>query len=207
MKASSPPYATQTGSNARPKSRGVKPSSKANFHPSNENATRDRDDGEGETAQGLQRAFIYGASKSSAMERPCEIVRYEAGLCSLSNLCSFCKLSSSRSPQGSNRRVRISTGVVTPGRLDCMVDLGSRIISHHSIVIKLVLVIGGSRKNAHLLRLSKSVSTPINAVLMSYPHKSCSGVKPARFSIRNRNSFIHGLVPTDRVISKSVVTF
>jgi hypothetical protein len=155
--------------------------------------------------QELQRAFVNGASKSSAMERPCEIVRYGANLCSLSSLCSFRKLSSSRSLQSSNRRVKISTEVVTPGRPDCMVDLGSQIISHHSIVIELVLVIGGSRKNAHLLRLSKK---------RLHCHQPCTRIHTSLvlvssrlgFPIRNRNSFMCGLVPTDRVISKSVVT-
>lgn len=121
--------------------------------------------------QELQRAFIYGVSKSSAVE---EIVRYGAGL------CSFCKLSSSRSLQGSNRRVRISTEVVTPGRPDCVVDLGSQIISYHSIVIELVLAIGGSRKMPIYCVCPKA--SPLPSTLYSYPHKSCSGVKPARFS-------------------------
>jgi hypothetical protein len=50
VKASSLPYAMQMRSKTGRKSRGIKPSSKPNLRPTNDNATGDRDGGEGLTA-------------------------------------------------------------------------------------------------------------------------------------------------------------
>lgn len=110
-----------------------------------------------------------------------------------------------RSLQGSNRRVGISTEVVTPGRPDCMVDLGSQIItSQYSNRMGL-----GNRRQEEKCPSTASVQKRLDF------HQRCTRIRTSLvlvssrlgFPIRNRNSFMRGLVPTDRVISKSVVTF